>query len=158
AKGTLASASIAMAASASILVARSAFRKVTAFLFRPRRAIGAAPTTCAIVIASTIAAPLLGSPVTGIASRAKTIGPAACGTLKAPFDSSQRTSAPRATLRAEFGAFSETVVVMSDCTIIETSWTDRNRIADSNDRRRCGGYLQDEPGTDQSASAQPNRS
>src|SRR5262249_8593073 len=88
-------------------------------------AIGAAPTTCAIVIASMIAAPLFGSPVIGIASRANAIGPAACGTLKAPFDTNQRRSGPRATLRVRFGTSSEAVALTSGCSIIETPGTDR---------------------------------
>jgi hypothetical protein len=61
---------------------------------RPSRATGAAPMTCAIVMLKMIGAPPRESPVSGIASRAKAMGPAACGRLNVPYANSHRTSDP----------------------------------------------------------------
>jgi hypothetical protein len=99
---------MATAVSASALTATSAFRKDTALLFRPSRATGTAPMTCAIVMANTMEAPLRGSPVSGIASRAKAMGPAACGLLNVPYASSQRASAPGPILRVAPPTWSDT--------------------------------------------------
>src|SRR5690606_15307076 len=69
----------------------SAGTKGTGAKRRPSRESGTAPRTCAIVIASIIAAPAEALPVSGRAIREKAMGAAACGTAKVPYEPNQRS-------------------------------------------------------------------
>src|SRR5690606_9461437 len=69
----------------------SARTKGTGAKHRPSRESGTAPRTCAIVIASIIAAPAEALPVSGRAIREKAMGAAACGTAKVPYEPNQRS-------------------------------------------------------------------
>src|SRR5262245_48789596 len=76
---------------ATVRMTTRSFKDVANGRFLPSRAIGIAPTTCASVIASIMAAPPLVSPVRLNATSAKAIGPAACGTPNVPDEMNQRS-------------------------------------------------------------------
>ncbi|GAA2814519.1 hypothetical protein GCM10010836_01940 [Aminobacter aminovorans] len=84
-----------MPAKAIVRNPTKSLRNVEAGRFLPRRVIGIAPATCAIVIARIMPAPPLASPTKLRARSEKATGPAACGTDKVADEANQRMSGQR---------------------------------------------------------------